>query len=142
MQVGASFGGLSGLILDRWLPSFNIQPGLYALCAATAMLGGVFRSSISLVGVSGPIARSCQLHQMLASMQLNHLTCPFFPAAHPLHALGMLPQKAEPIDLHMARWGPAGQCCLLTSLSQLRWMHQPEDRRRHDRWSRSKALAA
>lgn len=32
-----------------WLPSWNIQPGLYAMCAATAMLGGVFRASISLV---------------------------------------------------------------------------------------------
>ncbi|KAK9831020.1 hypothetical protein WJX74_000332 [Apatococcus lobatus] len=49
IMVGASFGGLSGLVLDYFLPSLNIQPGLYALCAATAMLGGVFRSSISLV---------------------------------------------------------------------------------------------
>ena len=30
-------------------PSWDIQPGLYALVSATAMLGGVFRSSISLV---------------------------------------------------------------------------------------------
>ena len=51
-QVGASFGGLSGRILDGLLPGFNIQPGLYSLCAATAMLGGVFRSSISLVRLS------------------------------------------------------------------------------------------
>lgn len=38
-----------GLILMKWLPRWNIQPGLYAMCAAAAMLGGVFRSSISLV---------------------------------------------------------------------------------------------
>lgn len=31
------------------LPSWRIQPGVYAMCAATAMLGGVFRASISLV---------------------------------------------------------------------------------------------
>ena len=49
MQVGGSFGGTCGLLLMTWLPSWNIQPGLYAMCAATAMLGGVFRASISLV---------------------------------------------------------------------------------------------
>ena len=38
-----------GLLLMQWLPEWNIQPGLYAMCAAAAMLGGVFRSSISLV---------------------------------------------------------------------------------------------
>ena len=29
--------------------AWNIQPGIYAIVGATAMLGGVFRSSISLV---------------------------------------------------------------------------------------------
>lgn len=33
----------------KWLPDWDIQPGVYAMCAAAAMLGGVFRSSISLV---------------------------------------------------------------------------------------------
>ena len=49
MQVGSSFGAGMGLLLMQWLPEWNIQPGLYAMCAAAAMLGGVFRSSISLV---------------------------------------------------------------------------------------------
>ena len=49
MQVGGSFGGTCGLLLMHWLPDWNIQPGVYAMCAATAMLGGVFRASISLV---------------------------------------------------------------------------------------------
>lgn len=49
MQVGSSFGAGMGLLLEQWLPEWNIQPGLYAMCAAAAMLGGVFRSSISLV---------------------------------------------------------------------------------------------
>ena len=54
-----------GLLLMQWLPEWNIQPGLYAMCAAAAMLGGVFRSSISLVVivVEGTQARpfSCTL---------------------------------------------------------------------------------
>ena len=33
----------------KWLPSWDIQPGIYAMCGAAAMLGGVFRASISLV---------------------------------------------------------------------------------------------
>ena len=47
--MGSSFGAGMGLLLMQWLPEWNIQPGLYAMCAAAAMLGGVFRSSISLV---------------------------------------------------------------------------------------------
>ena len=47
--MGSSFGAGMGLLLMQWLPDWNIQPGLYAMCAAAAMLGGVFRSSISLV---------------------------------------------------------------------------------------------
>ena len=55
-----------GLLLMQWLPEWNIQPGLYAMCAAAAMLGGVFRSSISLVVivVEGTQARLLS-HQML-----------------------------------------------------------------------------
>ncbi|CAK0780533.1 hypothetical protein CVIRNUC_005084 [Coccomyxa viridis] len=49
IMVGSSFGAGMGLLLMQWLPEWNIQPGLYAMCAAAAMLGGVFRSSISLV---------------------------------------------------------------------------------------------
>ena len=50
LQVGAGFGAMTGLKLLFWLPeSWNIQPGVYAVVAATATLAGVFRSSISLV---------------------------------------------------------------------------------------------
>ncbi|KAH8945272.1 hypothetical protein BDL97_12G033100 [Sphagnum fallax] len=49
IMVGASFGAFLGRIFQIWLPSANVQPGLHALVGATAMLGGVFRSSISLV---------------------------------------------------------------------------------------------
>lgn len=47
---GASLGALFAMILDGMLPSsWDIQPGVYALIGATAMLAAVFRSSISLV---------------------------------------------------------------------------------------------
>ena len=49
IMVGSSFGAACGLGLMGALPAWNIQPGLYAMCAAAAMLGGVFRASISLV---------------------------------------------------------------------------------------------
>ena len=48
-QLGATWGSLWGLIVRGWLPGWNVQPGLYALLAATGVLGGVFRSAISLV---------------------------------------------------------------------------------------------
>jgi chloride channel 7 len=49
--VGASWGGFWGSLLRIWMPGheMNIQPGLYAIMAATGVLGGVFHSTISLV---------------------------------------------------------------------------------------------
>jgi chloride channel 7 len=48
--LGACSGGCAGLVLKSALPdAWDIQPGLYALIGATAALGGVFRSSVSLV---------------------------------------------------------------------------------------------
>ena len=48
--LGACTGGCAGLMLKTALPeSWDIQPGLYALIGATSALGGVFRSSVSLV---------------------------------------------------------------------------------------------
>lgn len=49
IMVGASFGGFLGRVFQIYFPHENIQPGLHALVGATAMLGGVFRSSLSLV---------------------------------------------------------------------------------------------
>lgn len=49
-QVGGSFGALFGFALLQVLPpSWDVQPGVYALLCATAVLGGVFRSTFSLV---------------------------------------------------------------------------------------------
>ncbi|XP_024384497.1 chloride channel protein CLC-d [Physcomitrium patens] len=49
IMVGASFGAFLGRVFQLYFPEENIQPGLHALVGATAMLGGVFRSSLSLV---------------------------------------------------------------------------------------------
>jgi len=50
IMVGGSAGTATGLLLQGWLAGrVDIQPGLYGLVGSTAMLGGVFRSSISLV---------------------------------------------------------------------------------------------
>lgn len=52
VQTGAAFGGMVGMHLIQLLPPWwNIQPGVYALVACSAMLGGVFRSAISLVSL-------------------------------------------------------------------------------------------
>lgn len=49
IMLGSSFGAVMGSCLDMWWPNWHIQPGLYALIGATAVLGGVFRSTISIV---------------------------------------------------------------------------------------------
>jgi len=42
--VGASWGSMWGILVQRWMPlHWNVQPGLYAMLAATGVLGGVFR---------------------------------------------------------------------------------------------------
>lgn len=57
LLLGGSFGALAGLGLRAAAPpGWHIQPGLYALCGATAVLGGAFRSSISTVVL---ITESC-----------------------------------------------------------------------------------
>lgn len=55
--LGGSFGALCGLALRTCAPpGWHVQPGLYALCGATAVLCAVFRSSISMVVL---ITESC-----------------------------------------------------------------------------------
>lgn len=55
-----------GLNLMMSMPdSWNIQPGVYAVVAATAVLAGVFRSSISLVSPSRNISDCCRMRDMV-----------------------------------------------------------------------------
>ena len=54
VMLGSSLGVLTAMvykmILPQWYLAYNpIQPGLFALIGATAMLAGVFRSTISVV---------------------------------------------------------------------------------------------
>lgn len=42
--MGAASGGMWGILVRMWMPKhWNVQPGLYAMLAATGVLGGVFR---------------------------------------------------------------------------------------------------
>ena len=41
--VGGCWGGMWGYIIKDLIPSWNIQPGLYGMLAATGVLGSVFR---------------------------------------------------------------------------------------------------
>jgi len=50
IMIGASLGAFFGLGLHSVIaPSWDIQPGVYAMVGAAAMLAAVFRSSVSLV---------------------------------------------------------------------------------------------
>lgn len=51
IMIGGSYGALCGLALARALPGAGIQPGVFAVVATAAALGGVFRSSISIVAI-------------------------------------------------------------------------------------------
>ena len=42
--MGGAWGGMWGYFIMSFLPAdWNVQPGLYAMLAATGVLGGVFR---------------------------------------------------------------------------------------------------
>jgi len=46
--VGATYGRLIGQLLAEWLPSWDINPGTFALVGSAAVLGGIVRMTISL----------------------------------------------------------------------------------------------
>ena len=37
----ASYGRLTGVIVGKILPSYNVDPGVYAVLGATSFMGGV-----------------------------------------------------------------------------------------------------
>ncbi|BBN02117.1 hypothetical protein MPTK1_2g12940 [Marchantia polymorpha subsp. ruderalis] len=49
MVVGSSCGALLGMFFKILFPNVDVQPGLHALIGATAMLGSMFRTSISVI---------------------------------------------------------------------------------------------
>jgi hypothetical protein len=50
LQVGAAWGGLWGSTLRSWIPTWNIQPGVYGVMAGASVLAGVFRQVSCVVG--------------------------------------------------------------------------------------------
>lgn len=84
--IGSAFGALLGLLLLEVVPpSMEIQPGVYAIVCATAMLGAVFRSSISLVvivvegtrGIGKPGRRTCTCTSNSCSAGAREYTAKF-----------------------------------------------------------------
>jgi hypothetical protein len=59
LLLGGLFGSVFGFGLRHLLPDWHFEPGLYALCSATATLGGVFRTR------QGPLLPTC-LHSSAA----------------------------------------------------------------------------
>ena len=59
--------------------SWNIQPGVYAVVAATAVLAGVFRSSISLVSHSLIISIIIIIISWMISGKAAPASAPLFP---------------------------------------------------------------
>lgn len=47
--LGGAFGLLYGLLMSIWMPQLGLQPGVFALIAATGTLAGVFRSAVSII---------------------------------------------------------------------------------------------
>lgn len=130
-----------GLILMDHAPaSWSIQPGLYAIVAATAVLGGVFRSSISLVVIVVEGTRGINflfgiIIAVVVSNYVAHLIHydgvyeselerdgnVFYLRSEPPHALRHT--TAQQVNLGMLYTVPCLQCkfsCLFVLLSCLR----------------------
>ncbi|MEW5297643.1 MAG: hypothetical protein WDW36_000839 [Sanguina aurantia] len=108
---GASWGCLWGIILRGALPSWNIQPGLYAIMAGTGALGGVFQSAISLVVlvVEGTRGIDYLFGVILAVVVANWV-------AHYLHAEGVYESELERIgNVYMLRDEPPHRLHTLTA---------------------------
>lgn len=99
LQVGSAWGGLQGLLLRSWLPHWNMQPGVYALMAASGVLGGVFRSAISLVAL---VIEGSHGIEFLFGVVLSVILANW--VAHYIHHDGKHPQYlAFPLALWCAR---------------------------------------
>ena len=53
IMLGATVGLMSGRVFKAMSPEWDIQPGLYALIGATAMLAGVFRCECDVLPAAG-----------------------------------------------------------------------------------------
>jgi chloride channel 7 len=92
--IGSAFGALLSLLLLQVLPSaLDLQPGVYAVVGATAMLGATFRSSISLVVIVVEGTRGIELlfGVILAVIVSNWV-------AHHVHPDGLYEAELESQD--------------------------------------------
>mmetsp|Transcript_19521 Transcript_19521/g.42325 ORF Transcript_19521/g.42325 Transcript_19521/m.42325 type:complete len:908 (+) Transcript_19521:79-2802(+) len=113
--LGASWGGMWGYIILKWLKSWPIYPGLYALLAATGVLGGVFRSAISLVVlmVEGTRGVDYIFGLILAVVVANWV-------AHHIHHDGVYESELERIgNVYMLRDEPPHRLQTITTESMM-----------------------
>eukprot|EP00197_Chlamydomonas_leiostraca_P009699 CAMPEP_0202866324 /NCGR_PEP_ID=MMETSP1391-20130828/7318_1 /ASSEMBLY_ACC=CAM_ASM_000867 /TAXON_ID=1034604 /ORGANISM="Chlamydomonas leiostraca, Strain SAG 11-49" /LENGTH=886 /DNA_ID=CAMNT_0049546257 /DNA_START=42 /DNA_END=2702 /DNA_ORIENTATION=+ len=98
--LGATWGGMWGILVRMWLPdTWNVQPGLYAMLAATGVLGGVFRSAISLVVL---MVEGTQSIQYLPGVILAVVVANW--VAHHIHHDGVYESELERIgNVYMLR---------------------------------------
>jgi len=90
IMVGASFGLLVGAVLEKVLPTFHIVPSMYALVGGTAVLGGVFRASISLVVIVVEGTRQINfIFQVILAVVMSNWV------AHNIHSEGVYESDLE-----------------------------------------------
>lgn len=89
--VGGSFGAAVAMTLSQILPpSWDVQPGVYALVGATATLAAVFRSTISLVVIMVEATRGIEfLPGILAAAIISNFI------AHWVHPDGVYEGELE-----------------------------------------------
>jgi chloride channel 7 len=91
IMIGGALGALFGLALRDFLPaSWDVHPGLFAVAAASACLGGVFRSSISLVVIMVEGTRGIEfLFAVILAVMVSNLI------AHWVNAEGVYDSELE-----------------------------------------------
>ncbi|WZN60450.1 chloride channel protein [Chloropicon roscoffensis] len=90
IMVGASFGLLVGAVLEKLLPDCHIVPSMYALVGGTAVLGGVFRASISLVVIVVEGTRQINyIFQVILAVVMSNWV------AHNIHSEGVYESDLE-----------------------------------------------
>ncbi|KAG7673304.1 hypothetical protein Ndes2437A_g01456 [Nannochloris sp. 'desiccata'] len=89
--AGGSFGAVCGMVLTAVLPpSWDVQPGVYAMIGAVATMAAVFRSSISLVVIIVEGTRGVEfLPGILAATIISNFI------AHWIHPEGIYESELE-----------------------------------------------
>jgi chloride channel 7 len=112
IMVGAGWGALYGSVLRRVLPaSWGVQPGIYALMAGAGVLGGVFRSTISLVAL---VLEGTRGVEFLGGVIMSVVVANW--VAHHVHQDGVYESELERIgNLYFLRDEPPHRLGALTA---------------------------